>query len=332
VAYDLYSGEVLADLVRHGDRWLAAPGGRGGRGNAKFLSNRRRAPTFAEQGEHGQEAWLKLELKLMADVALVGFPNAGKSTLISRVSAAKPKVADYPFTTLEPHLGVVRIDEGTEIVVADIPGLIEGASEGAGSAISSCATSSGPGSCVSSSTSPHGTDPTGRAAAHPPPRTGQLPPELLTRPQLVVGTKADAAAPRCSRRGDEPVISSVTGLGLGELSARMASLVHEARRRARSGRHGAHPSRARGCLGRTARRARVPGARSGGERSGGAERRHHPRGARVHRRATEEARRPRLLVAPAPRRTTWCGSPASASTTSRSAEPMRIVAKIGTSS
>ena len=132
VVRDLYTGEVLAELVDHGDRWLAAAGGRGGRGNARFLSNRRRAPTFAEQGEHGEERWLRLELQLMADVALVGFPNVGKSTLISVISAAKPKIADYPFTTLEPHLGVVRLDDATEFVVADIPGLIEGASEGAG--------------------------------------------------------------------------------------------------------------------------------------------------------------------------------------------------------
>jgi GTP-binding protein len=125
-------GTVLADLVREGDRWLAAEGGRGGRGNASFLSNRRRAPSFAEQGEVGQERWLKMELKLMADVALVGFPNAGKSTFISVVSAAKPKIADYPFTTLVPNLGVVRLEDGFELVVADIPGLIEGASEGRG--------------------------------------------------------------------------------------------------------------------------------------------------------------------------------------------------------
>ena len=125
-------GTVLADLVREGDRWLAAEGGRGGRGNASFLSNRRRAPSFAEQGEVGQERWLKMELKLMADVALVGFPNAGKSTFISVVSAAKPKIADYPFTTLVPNLGVVRLPDGFELVVADIPGLIEGASEGRG--------------------------------------------------------------------------------------------------------------------------------------------------------------------------------------------------------
>jgi len=125
-------GVVIADLVHAGDRYLAAAGGRGGRGNAKFLSNRRRVPAFAEQGEVGEEHWLRLELKLLADVALVGFPNVGKSTLISRMSAAKPKIADYPFTTLEPNLGVVRLDQGYEYVIADIPGLIEGASEGKG--------------------------------------------------------------------------------------------------------------------------------------------------------------------------------------------------------
>src|SRR4051812_7067202 len=124
-------GEVLADLVQHGDRLLAAKGGRGGRGNARVLSNARRAPSFAEQGEYGEELWLRLEVKLLADAALVGFPNAGKSTLISSVSAAKPKIADYPFTTLEPHLGVVRFQDH-EFVLADIPGLVEGAAEGRG--------------------------------------------------------------------------------------------------------------------------------------------------------------------------------------------------------
>jgi len=124
-------GTVLVDLANHGDRWLAAAGGQGGRGNARFLSNTRRAPKFAEQGEDGAEDWVRLELKLLADLALVGFPNAGKSTLISRISRAKPKIANYPFTTLEPNLGVVQLDD-FDFVVADIPGLIEGAHEGKG--------------------------------------------------------------------------------------------------------------------------------------------------------------------------------------------------------
>ena len=127
-----HDGELLADLCEPATGGWRPRGGQGGRGNARFLSNRRRAPTFAEQGEPGEERWLRLELKLMADVALVGFPNVGKSTLISRISAAKPKIADYPFTTLEPNLGVVRLDDGDEFVVADVPGLIEGASEGRG--------------------------------------------------------------------------------------------------------------------------------------------------------------------------------------------------------
>jgi GTP-binding protein len=220
-------GEVVADLVSAGDRWLAARGGQGGRGNARFLSNRRRAPSFAEQGELGEERWLDLELKLTADVALVGFPNAGKSTLISRISAAKPKIADYPFTTLEPHLGVVRFSEH-EFVVADIPGLIEGASEGRG---------------LGDRFLRH----IERARAlvmllDLAPADGRAPevqqrilveelrryqPDLAARPRLVVGSKADLAPPDLSWRGER--ISALTGEGIRPFLGRMATLVEEAR-------------------------------------------------------------------------------------------------------
>src|SRR6185436_8949322 len=115
-----------------GDRLVLAKGGRGGRGNRSFLSNSNRAPREAEPGETGEERWLRLELRLIADVGLLGMPNAGKSTLLSRISAARPKIADYPFTTLVPNLGVVGLSGHRSFVVADVPGLIEGAHEGHG--------------------------------------------------------------------------------------------------------------------------------------------------------------------------------------------------------
>ena len=218
-------GTVLADLTEEGMRYLAARAGQGGRGNARFLANNRRAPAFAEQGEVGEERWLDLELKLMADVALVGFPNAGKSTFISAVSAAKPKIADYPFTTLEPHLGVVRVGE-REMVIADIPGLIEGASEGKGLGFSflrhiertrvllvliDLASVEG------------------REAAYQEEallqELGNYRPELLERPRIVVGAKADAAA----LDWDGERISAATGEGVRPLLGRLMDLVDQAR-------------------------------------------------------------------------------------------------------
>ena len=201
-------GQILADLVHHGDKYLAAHGGRGGRGNARFLSNARRAPGFAEQGEYGEELWLRLEVKLLADAALVGFPNAGKSTLISAVSAAKPKIADYPFTTLEPHLGVVRFRDH-EFVLADIPGLIEGASEGRGLGHTFLRHVERARALVLlldlASVDGRSPEEQERVLLD---ELERYRPELLERPRLVVGSKADVAT---SELHDPDAITAVGG-------------------------------------------------------------------------------------------------------------------------
>jgi GTP-binding protein len=132
VVKDAQTGEVLADLVEDGQSVVVAKGGKGGKGNAAFKTSTNQAPMTAEPGEKGEEKWIELELKLLADVGIIGFPNAGKSTLISILSKAKPKIADYPFTTLTPVLGVLQLDVNDFLILADIPGLIEGASEGLG--------------------------------------------------------------------------------------------------------------------------------------------------------------------------------------------------------
>jgi GTP-binding protein len=218
-------GTVVADLVRHGDSFLAARGGRGGRGNARFLSNARRAPSFAEQGEYGEEQWYEIELRLMADAALVGFPNAGKSTLIASVSAAKPKIADYPFTTLEPHLGVVRFHDH-EFVLADIPGLIEGAAEGRGLGHEFLRHVERARVLVLllDLAAADGTPPAEQERILLD-ELGRYRPALLERPRLTVGSKADIA----SAPAPDLAVSAVTRAGLDRFLGAVAELVERAR-------------------------------------------------------------------------------------------------------
>jgi GTP-binding protein len=219
--------EPVADLLNHGDRWMAAQAGEGGRGNARFLTNKRRAPSFAEQGEHGQERWLRLELKLLADVAIVGFPNVGKSTLISRLSAAKPKIADYPFTTLEPNLGVVRTDDGFEMVLADIPGLIEGASEGKGLGHQFLRhVERARALLVLLDLAPYdGVSPEEQERVLLQ-ELGSYRPDLLDRPRIVMGSRADMA-PDSDFEGD--TVSSMTGAGIPPLIGALVQMVGAAR-------------------------------------------------------------------------------------------------------
>jgi GTP-binding protein len=238
-AREAETGVSLGEVLKDGDRLVVANGGRGGRGNRSFLSNQNRAPREAETGQPGEERWLRLDLRLIADVGFLGLPNAGKSTLLSRLSAARPKIADYPFTTLTPVLGVVEQDEQS-LVAADIPGIIEGAHAGAGLGLQFLR------HVERTRVLLHVVDASG-ANGRDPARDLELVrdevrrylPELLERPQLVAATKQDAAASADAlaslQRAAEPLalevvpVSAVTGAGLVALKRRLLGLIAAAK-------------------------------------------------------------------------------------------------------
>lgn len=226
------SGVLIADLALPEQSVVAVEGGRGGRGNAAFVSPTNRAPSVAEQGEYGREASFVLELRLLADAALIGFPNAGKSTLISVVSAAKPKIADYPFTTLEPNLGVVDAG-GREFVLADIPGLIEGAAEGKGLGHEFLRHVERSRALVVL-LDPSETQPVPVERQHEIliGELGRYSPDLATRPRIVVIGKGDLpqAEVAAGVLPDALVISSVTRAGIPTFLHRVADLVETAKR------------------------------------------------------------------------------------------------------
>ena len=234
--YDLESGELLHDFTAAGDKYIVCKGGRGGRGNSRFTTATHQAPTEHEDGKPGQERRLRLELKLLADVGLVGFPNAGKSTLISRISAAKPKIADYPFTTLEPNLGVVSADGDKTFVVADIPGLIEGASEGHGLGIQFLR------HIERTKLLAHLVDVSGASGRDPLHdfeviliELANFSAELASKPMMVIATKMDAVEDEEKVAALEAIaaergmpfyrISSATGAGIDALKRAMADAV-----------------------------------------------------------------------------------------------------------
>ncbi len=236
VVYDAVTGELLHDFTQAGDRFIVAHGGKGGRGNARFATSTHQAPTEHEPGKPGEERHLRLELKLLADVGLAGFPNAGKSTLISRISAARPKIADYPFTTLEPNLGVVSTGDDRTFVVADIPGLIEGAHLGHGLGVQFLRHIERTRLLV------HLVDvseASGRDPVHDfevvMKELESFSPSLIEKPMIVVATKLDAAqdpdrvasVERIAAERALPFykISSVTGEGIDGLKRAMADAV-----------------------------------------------------------------------------------------------------------
>ena len=239
VVKDALTGEVLYDFTRPGEVFLAARGGRGGRGNASFATPTHQTPREFEKGKPGEEKELILELKLIADVGLVGFPNVGKSTLISRISAARPQIADYPFTTLTPNLGVVDVDDERSFVVADIPGLIEGAHKGHGLGIQFLRHVERTRVLVHLiDVSPYsGRDPVQDYHVIQK-ELEAFNPELVKRKQVVVANKIDLLGPdrsrlesvkKLARREKKPflAISAVTGEGLKELKALLAKLLEE---------------------------------------------------------------------------------------------------------
>ncbi len=240
LVYDDSTGELLHDFRQPDERVVMARGGRGGRGNARFASSTRQAPREAEPGFPSEERHLRLELKLLADVGLLGYPNVGKSTLISRLSAARPKIADYPFTTLEPNLGVVAIDEFESFVMADIPGLIEGAHQGHGLGTRFLRHIERTRLLVHliDVSSTHDRDPV--QDFHVILRELEsFNPALAQKPLVVVASKIDAAQnperieklEAFCREQQLPyfAISSLTGAGLDRLKYRLAELVREAR-------------------------------------------------------------------------------------------------------
>ncbi len=232
------TGQVLLDLTVPNSRVLVLPGGRGGRGNPHFTTATRQAPSFAERGEPGQELWLQLELKLLADIGLVGYPNVGKSTLLSVVSAARPKIANYPFTTLIPNLGVVSLEPGHAFVIADIPGLIEGAHAGVGLGTEFLR------HIERTRLILHLVDAAGVDGRDPVDDYGKIndelrlySPELAECPQILVANKADlpeaqANMERLKKLADDQgqaffVISAATSQGTSELMRRCDQLVRE---------------------------------------------------------------------------------------------------------
>lgn len=224
---------LIADLAENDQEIRVLEGGRGGRGNAALVSPAHRAPAFCEQGEYGPVAWFTLELKLVADAALIGFPNAGKSTFISRVSASKPKIADYPFTTLEPNLGVVAFDE-REFVLADIPGLIEGAADGKGLGHEFLRhTERARALVVLLDPSPLQTDSLVRQYEILMNELTLHDAELAERPRVVVVSKSDLGGDSDELRQlvpDAMTVSSITGDGLNEVLHAIADAVDEANR------------------------------------------------------------------------------------------------------